>query len=279
MNFDERLRKAREYSHKSQRLFAEMVGCSLSAWQSYESGASVPGGRVLEQLCLLGYNGDWLLTGLGAMMKVPEPAPEPVVPVRVAEEPVPYVTSLQRISDEEERQLISRLSLGSIGLLAARGRLTHAWRLLRLLITAWPEPLNLDQLRLALQADEPNLTTARITAELTILERKGWITSVGPASSPGFRASGPSLALSARELEDRHQAALIAVECLLKEILPSACAEDARGHLLSAQLEVPTGEGESLVRELWTLVQKRCERAGQTHGREQVSVVFGAGVL
>lgn len=279
MNFDERLRKAREYSHKSQRLFAEAVGCSLSAWQSYESGSSVPGGRVLEQLCLLGYNGDWLLTGLGPMMKVPEPPPEPVAPPRVAEEPIPYLTSLQRINDEEERQLISRLSLGSIGLLAARGRLTHAWRLLRLLVTAWPEPLNLDQLRLALQADEPNLTTARITAELKILERKGWVAPVGPATSPSFKAVGPTLSLAARELEDRHQAALIAVECILKEILPSACADDARGRLLSAQLEVPTGAGESLVNELWALVQQRCERAGETHGREQVSVVFGAGVL
>lgn len=65
MSIEGRLKFIRDSLGCSQREMSKMVGSSYSAWQSYESGTSVPGGRVLERLALLGFNVNWILTGEG----------------------------------------------------------------------------------------------------------------------------------------------------------------------------------------------------------------------
>lgn len=60
-----RLKTARETLGKTQRDIASGCSVSVQMWQGYESGKSVPGGKVLEGLARLGINVNWLLTGEG----------------------------------------------------------------------------------------------------------------------------------------------------------------------------------------------------------------------
>lgn len=65
MDIATRMKSIRDSLGHSQREMAKTLNISLGALQSYESGKSVPGGNVLEALARLGFNVNWLLTGLG----------------------------------------------------------------------------------------------------------------------------------------------------------------------------------------------------------------------
>ena len=62
-----RMRETREYLGLSQKAMAENLGCSYQAWQGYEAGNNLPGGKILQRLNILGISIDWLLTGHGAL--------------------------------------------------------------------------------------------------------------------------------------------------------------------------------------------------------------------
>ncbi|WP_142850739.1 S24 family peptidase [Telmatospirillum sp. J64-1] len=66
MEFRDRLRAVRE-KLGSQKAAADLVGVSVTTWQSYEAGVSEPKSSALARLCQLGINPVWLLTGLGEM--------------------------------------------------------------------------------------------------------------------------------------------------------------------------------------------------------------------
>ncbi len=68
MSVSERMKAVREGSDKNQREFAEILGISYPAIQSYETGKSVPGGNVLAAYANLGFNVNWILTGEGPMV-------------------------------------------------------------------------------------------------------------------------------------------------------------------------------------------------------------------
>lgn len=75
MGLAENLKIAREFLGKSQKEMAKAVGASLTAWQNYESGSQVPGGKVFEALARMGFNINWLLTGEGEMKQGEEARP------------------------------------------------------------------------------------------------------------------------------------------------------------------------------------------------------------
>jgi transcriptional regulator with XRE-family HTH domain len=68
MSLGERLKVVRESTKKSQREFAELLGVSFRGLQTYESGASVPGGNILSAYASLGFNVNWILLGEGPML-------------------------------------------------------------------------------------------------------------------------------------------------------------------------------------------------------------------
>ncbi len=67
MGLPERLKEARKALGFTQKEMANAVSVILQTWQVYESGKSVPGGKVLTALSDIGLNIDWLLTGKGEM--------------------------------------------------------------------------------------------------------------------------------------------------------------------------------------------------------------------
>lgn len=60
-----RLKAARKKTGYTQKQMGEAIGSSLSAWQDYETGKSIPGGNALAGLARLGVDINWLLTGEG----------------------------------------------------------------------------------------------------------------------------------------------------------------------------------------------------------------------
>lgn len=67
MTLADRLKDVRVSLGYTQKEIASAVAVNTSTWQVYESGTSVPGGKVLEALAGLGFNVNWLLTGNGYM--------------------------------------------------------------------------------------------------------------------------------------------------------------------------------------------------------------------
>lgn len=61
----ERLREVRQKLSLSQKEMAERLGIGFRSWQDYESGRRIPGSSVVEALCHLGVNANWLLSGGG----------------------------------------------------------------------------------------------------------------------------------------------------------------------------------------------------------------------
>ncbi|WP_340149309.1 S24 family peptidase [uncultured Sneathiella sp.] len=64
-----RIRDAREFLGLSQKAISEKLGCSHQAWQGYEAGNNLPGGKILRRLNFLGISIDWLLSGRGSIVK------------------------------------------------------------------------------------------------------------------------------------------------------------------------------------------------------------------
>ena len=62
-----RIKEIREFLGLSQKAISEKLGCSYQAWQGYEAGNNLPGGKILQRLNILGVSIDWLLTGQGAI--------------------------------------------------------------------------------------------------------------------------------------------------------------------------------------------------------------------
>lgn len=71
MTVQERLKLVRDAQKKTQKEMAVLLGISPRTWQDYEGGVNVPGFKVLEGLSRLGFNVDWILTGVREMNRSP----------------------------------------------------------------------------------------------------------------------------------------------------------------------------------------------------------------
>lgn len=80
----ERIKSVRQTLKNSQRVMANTLGISLKSWQDYEAGKSVPGGKVFQNICRLGFSGTWLLLGEGPMFH------QQLAPLRFQEPVSPY---------------------------------------------------------------------------------------------------------------------------------------------------------------------------------------------
>jgi len=67
MSLGERLKQVRESLSYSQKEMAQAIDTNPQTWRVYEANKSVPGGNVLEALARMGFNVNWILTGVGPM--------------------------------------------------------------------------------------------------------------------------------------------------------------------------------------------------------------------
>lgn len=68
-HIQKRLVRARIELNLTQAEMAAAVHVSLSTWRNYERGTSKPDADVLMKLAALGFDGNWLLLGVGAPMR------------------------------------------------------------------------------------------------------------------------------------------------------------------------------------------------------------------
>jgi transcriptional regulator with XRE-family HTH domain len=85
MSLQERLKIAREFLRYSQKDMAKALDTNPQTWQIYESGKSVPGGKVLEALARIGFDVNWLLTGEGQMLRPTKKSANPDVAQKLRE--------------------------------------------------------------------------------------------------------------------------------------------------------------------------------------------------
>lgn len=64
----ERIKKIRKSMGKSQKEMALLVGIGLRTWQQYEEGGHEPSWKVISKLSTLGFNIDWLASGVGEII-------------------------------------------------------------------------------------------------------------------------------------------------------------------------------------------------------------------
>lgn len=69
MQIGDRLKIAREAIEKNQKEAAAICDVSYRAWQGYETGENQPGAKVFDALVNLGFDANWLLSGIGNMWR------------------------------------------------------------------------------------------------------------------------------------------------------------------------------------------------------------------
>lgn len=67
--FGERLRAWRTALGLTQAELAEQLNIERTTWRKYETDITLPNAGILAQLCSMGLNTNWLLTGEGALFK------------------------------------------------------------------------------------------------------------------------------------------------------------------------------------------------------------------
>lgn len=74
LEFECRLIKVRRYFGQTQQGMDGLLGLGKKSWQRYESGGVQPGKAFFAALCKQGININWLLLGVGHMLRHPEAA-------------------------------------------------------------------------------------------------------------------------------------------------------------------------------------------------------------
>ena len=98
-----RLRLIREAVGDTQRKMSKRMGLGVNGWQNYELGVSAPSLEVLDQLRVLGFSVEWVITGEGAM-RPGEQAQPPAAPPPLARAKAQLDEALmQRIAAEIDR--------------------------------------------------------------------------------------------------------------------------------------------------------------------------------
>lgn len=95
-----RLLQVRRNVQKSQHAMDRLLQLGPNAWQRYENGSQVPGGKVLAKIAAIGIDTHWLLTGEGQML-IERPAT-----VTIDMRPPPVALAGRLLTDAAHRNLV-----------------------------------------------------------------------------------------------------------------------------------------------------------------------------
>ena len=298
----ERLRAVRKTLGKSQKAFATELGLSLSGLQGYEAGTFAPGCSVLEALCRIGVDTNWLLTGEGTLWRpgcAPSEAslePEARQTLKLRDLPAARRRDAERLQGESVKDVAlqiqdeawKRLDFGMVALLASQGRQELAWHIMTLLVTTYPRGYTVAELLQALgkrlpEERLPELTSRDVAAQLVAMSRQRAIVEVASADGVQYRAASPSAHLLMSNVGDRNQALEKAVETLVRDVLPATelRSEGGKplGRIMNIHLNLPAGKALPFVRHVTDLLAQTCVEAGQEDGPDAMVVVIGAAAL
>lgn len=248
-----RIRAVRVWSGLKQGQFADIVGISRSYMSTIEAGKTKVGADALagtiKAFPIL--NGNWLLTGEGAMLVTGETS--------ALQGPV---SSMGGQGAHVVDPLVAELA--DLREMARRSSQATARKLLEELHAAGAP---LTRARLGTLAD---LGPGDVGVELAFLRRLGLVEE-GPQ---GVVATGRPLA--AYSPADGSFLALEAIHTILNEVLPAADRGDGSGRMAIVEVSVPQGTGRELTVQVWRLLKDHLNQVD--HGDERVTLVVGCSV-
>ena len=282
----ERLRMIRESLGFTQRKLAKILGVSQAALAAHELGTSVPGGLVLEALCQLGVDGNWLLIGHGEMWrpdsdrkrlgKAPPQSSEGQQPT----EPGPRVPERPRDVQDYARieavRLVERLGLGELALIGSGAKQRSLKEISQILTRCHPASLTLKTLCSRLADTGVNAEPRNVAADLALLMRSGAVVRETARGGARYRSAGRSIVLLASQLDDIAQQANVTLEALVDKIIPAALETPPRGLFRLGTLDVRRGCGREFARRIEEAARGVFEEFEREAGDEAVHIVLGA---
>lgn len=264
-----RVRAARAALRMSQRAFAQALGVSFGAVQSWERDRTSPNGEALAAMCRLGFDGHWLVMGEGEPWRAGrEPAEgsgaSSSPSVRAASDPAVW----SQLRDLE------RTPLGEILLLSRRGMQEHLWRVLQIVFEGPAEGMAEREIfkELADRTGDQGLSSADIAADCRLLEAEQLLERIDASSGRRWRLVDAA-ALQPGQHVDRLQAVREAIHVLCNTVAPGLARADRRAYLTNAVVYVP--DGQAFIAQLRDVVIGHI-RSTEVERGEAVHLVVGA---
>lgn len=256
----DRLRMIRTTWGLSQRDMADKVGVTGVAWQHYEIGQNVPGGKVLAALGKHRINLNWLLLGLGEMYRA---------------ESEGGTDSPANIDIERYRQLEAFIQDSGLEELLSVSALSHQGdelAILHALGQRYPEAMTVEELTIALQKNGRDCDEKRVATLLLMLKQRGQLDAEeGPVFR--YRSGERRGELRFTDISGHANLCLQGVRSLVREVLPKL--PPPSGGMLHIRLSTTAAGGARLVQSLVRFVKGRCEEVAAEKGRQEVVVVLG----
>ncbi len=256
----DRLRLIRSAWGLSQREMADKVGVTGVAWQHYEIGQNVPGGKVLAELGRHGVNLNWLLLGMGEMYRL-DPDGEP---------------GASTIDIERYRRMDTFIRESGLEDILEVSTVSHQgdeFAILHELGTLYPSTLSADELTMALNRRGRDCDERRVSTLLLLLKRRGQLAEE-EGEVTRYRSAQRRGELKFTDISGHANLCLQSIRSLVREVLPNL--PPPAGGMLHIRMSTTAAGGARLVQTLLRLVKARCEDLSSDQGTEEVVVVLGA---
>lgn len=257
---EERLRMIRETWNLNQKEMGQRVGVTGAAWQHYETGQNVPGGKVLVELGRHGINLNWLLLGLGQMRRTADDG-------NVEDAPI----DLERYRRMEAQ--MAEMGLDSLLLASSLSHQGDEFGILGELELHYPESMLVEQLLTAPRRTARSLSVERLRDLLKMLQARGLVERVQDYP-PLYRATRQSGNLTFTDITGHANLCLQSIRALIQEVLPRLPPPGSC--MLNIRMSSSKAGAARLVQALRRFVKSRCEEATEDRGGEEVVVVLGA---
>lgn len=256
----ERLLMIRETWNLNQKEMGQRVGVTGAAWQHYEAGQNVPGGKVLVELGRHGINLNWLLLGLGQMRRTADDGNVEDVPI-----------DLERYR-RMEAQLVD-LGLDNLLLASSLTQQGDEFGILGQLELHYPESMLVEQLLMAPRRSARFLSVERLRDLLKMLQARGLVERVQD-QPPLYRATKQRGEMKFTDMTGHSTLCLESVRALIQEVLPRLPPPGSC--MLNIRMSSSKAGAARLVQTLKRFVISRCEESTENGGPEELVVVLGA---
>lgn len=308
-NFPERIAHLAK-THGSASALARLINVSPGAVLKWLEGTEPTRDKVAALALATGVSVEWLVLGIGDVLKsMPDGGsvtgacdaalePEPITDVlrkrclksearcvelerdvREAGEDRQYLleklSALQKENARLHSLVTSDRTIAKMAPSVRRGPLLEAWPLVAVIGAFHPQPLKLTEIVAELERRRIVRTELEVEADLALLEDEGMIRRI---DGEGYIRGGAITEVWTRDSSNVRQHAVSAVNSLLDEILPAVEKPGGEGFLWTSGLTVAVGAGAAIARQVVDLVRGSCKNVMDDSGGEQIRVVLGVGV-
>lgn len=267
-----RLRQLRSHWDLTQTELAQKVEVTLTAWQNYELGRNTPGGVVLGRLVKLRANANWILNGIEPMLLV-EPEPKPG-DTRDEES----MDGNELIRRRRER-ILEALGLLPLLEVCQVGHIAQEWEITTFLRRRYPGLVTYPEIRQHLERSGLPLDDSLLKDLLEVLKRKKVMVERMKGATRRFSATADQGSLTARDLPDYAQTALLAIQALARDIVPRTESRQETGRIFSGRFSIDPARAREASNALYALIQGWSQEYMDASSTAEAIVVAGFGVV